>query len=271
MKNILVPTDFSESSKKAALYALALSKETNAKLTFMHVFHIPMVTAESMVVMPNYEELEKVSKEALLNFLNDLNIDLTTINQVVSPGFLIDELKTIVAEKNIDLVVMGINGVGKLTEILIGSNTTIAIHNLDCPILVVPESVSFKPIKNIAFACDFNKVKNSTAISYIKSVAGTLNAKVHILNIVSPEEKPSSEKAISGINLESIFENLNHSLHFPESDDITFAINQFVDTHAIDILIMIPRKQSLLGSLFHRSNTKKMAFHTHVPLLTINE
>ncbi|MBL7883956.1 MAG: universal stress protein [Bacteroidia bacterium] len=270
MKNILVPIDFSEPSKSAALYAVALSETMNAQLTFFHVFHIPMITAEAAVVMPNYEDLEETSRTAMYHFVSELKIK-SPVEQLVAPGFLIDELKEVVTKKKIDLVVMGINGVGKLAEILIGSNTTIAIHNLDCPILVIPEKVIYKPITNIAFACDFMKVQNSLAINYIKSVANTLNASVHILNIVSSEERPSSEKAIAGINLESIFQNINHTIYFPESDDITFAINQFVDSHAIDLLIMIPRKQSLLGSLFHRSNTKKMAFHTHVPLLTIHE
>jgi len=270
MKNILVPIDFSESSKSAALYAVALAEAINSKLTFFHVFHIPMITTEAAVVMPNYEDLEESSKTAMHHFVSELNIKLP-VEQLVSPGFLIDELKTVIGERKIDLVVMGINGAGKLAEILIGSNTTIAIHNLDCPVLVIPDKAIYKPIKNIAFACDFLKIQNSLAINYIKNVARTLNSNIHIINIVNPEEKPSSEKAISGINLETIFENINHTLFFPESDDITFAINQFVDQHSIDLLIMIPRKQTFLSSLFHKSNTKKMAFHTHVPLLTIHE
>jgi hypothetical protein len=33
----------------------------------------------------------------------------------------------------------------------------------------------------------------------------------------------------------------------------------------------MPRKHSLLSSLFHESNTKKMAFHTHIPVLTLHD
>ncbi len=274
MKNILIPTDFSDSSKAAASYAIEFAKASNASITFLHVFHIPMVASEATVVMPNFEELEKDSMDALQKLEESLRLQhkLTTkANCIVKPGFLIDEMKDVIKENKIDLVIMGIAGAGKLAEVLIGSNTTIAIHNLDCEVLVVPNDSVYKPIKNIAFACDFIKVKESPAISNIKNWAKTLNAKTFILNIVSPEEKPSTEKAIAGIKLESIFDSMEHSLHFPENDDITYAINDFVEKHNIDLLIMIPRKHNIFTSIFHKSNTKKMAFHSHIPLLTIHE
>ncbi len=273
MKNILIPTDFSDSSKAAASYAVEFAKASNANITFLHVFHIPMVTSEATVVMPNFDALEKDSMDALQKLEESFRVQhqLTTkANCIVKPGFLIDEMKDVIKENKIDLVIMGIAGVGKLAEVLIGSNTTIAIHSLDCEVLVVPSDSVYKPIKNIAFACDFIKVKEP-ALHKIKNWAKTLNAKTFILNIVAPEEKPSTEKAIAGIKLESIFDSMEHSLHFPENDDITYAINDFVEKHNIDLLIMIPKKQTIFTSIFHKSNTKRMAFHSHIPLLTIHD
>ena len=37
LRNILVPTDFSEPSKKALNYALCLAKQNGAKITLLHV------------------------------------------------------------------------------------------------------------------------------------------------------------------------------------------------------------------------------------------
>lgn len=274
MKNILVPTDFSDSSKAAASYAIELAKTVNAKITFFHVYHIPMITSEAAIVMPTYENLEKDSLGALHKFDSDLKAAHSfagETNCVVKPGFLIDEMKEYISENNIDLVIMGINGVGKMAEILMGSNATIAIHSINCPILVVPNDSVFKKITNIVFACDLIKVKETPAMDRIKNWARTFNAHLHILNIVAPDEKPNAKKAIAGIQLESIFENIDHSLFFPENDDITYAINDFVDKHNVDLVIMIPKRHNILESIFHASNTKKMAFHTHIPLLTIHD
>lgn len=274
MKNILVPTDFSDSSKAAASYAIEMAKTVNATITFFHVYHIPMITSEAAIVMPTYESLENDSMGALQKFEKDLKAAHSfggKTNCVVKPGFLIDEMKDHISENNIDLVIMGINGVGKIAEILMGSNATIAIHNINCPVLVVPNDSIYKPILNIAFACDLVKVKSTPAMDRIKNWARTFNANLHILNIVAPDEKPNAEKAIAGIQLESIFDNINHSLYFPENDDITYAINDFVEKHNIDLVIMIPRKHNIFSSIFHASNTKKMAFHSHIPLLTIHD
>lgn len=274
MKNILVPTDFSDSSKAAASYAIELAKVAKAKITFFHVYHIPMITSEAAIVMPTYENLENDSLGALKKFENEIKTAHSYAGEttcIVKPGFLIDEMKDQISESKIDLVIMGINGVGKIGEILMGSNATIAIHNIDCPILVIPNDSVYKPIVNIAFACDLVKVKSTPAMETIKNWARTFNANLHILNIVSPDEKPNAEKAIAGIQLESIFDNINHSLYFPENDDVTYAINDFVEKHNIDLVIMIPRKHNIFSSIFHASNTKKMAFHSHIPLLTIHD
>lgn len=274
MKNILVPTDFSDSSKAAASYAIELAKTANAKITFFHVYHIPMITSEAAIVMPTYENLEADSLGALQKFERELTAEHSFSGQtncVVKPGFLIDEMKDQISENEIDLVIMGINGLGKIAEILMGSNATIAIHNIDCPVLVIPNDSVYKPIKNIAFACDLIKVKDTTAMDKIKNWTKTFNAHLHILNIVAPDEKTNVEKAIAGIQLESIFDNINHSLYFPENDDITYAINDFIEKHDIDLVIMIPRKHNIFSGIFHASNTKKMAFHSHIPLLTIHD
>jgi nucleotide-binding universal stress UspA family protein len=274
MKNILVPVDFSDVSKTATLYALNIAKQFNASVTLFHVFHIPVVAAESIVAMPNFDDLEQASNAALKNFEQDVCSAIKgdiLVNTLVKPGFLIEEMEDAVKEKSIDLIVMGITGAGKLGEILMGSNATIAIHKMNCPVIVVPKGAQYKKIENMVFACDYDKATSTQSIEKVKQFAALFGAQLHVLNVVDKEEVPDVDKAVKAVRLEVIMGSLRHTLNFPESDDITFAINEFVEKHAIDMVIMIPHKHKFLGSLFHKSNTKSMAFHTHVPLLSINE
>ncbi len=274
MKNILVPIDFSEVSKNATDYAIGLAKLLGASITLFHVFHIPAVASESLVVMPNFSELESKSDELINKYkkeLKDKHGNEICIDTIVKPGFLIEELKDIIEEKKFDLVIMGITGAGKLEELLMGSNSTMAINNIKASVIVVPPRAQFKPVKNIAFACDFEKETTSNTIEKVKKISTVFDAQLHILNVVDSDEKPNFDKASAVVKLEIIMNNVRHTLNFPESDDITFAINEFADRHAVDLLIMVPHKHNFLKSLFHKSNTKKMAFHTHIPLLAINE
>lgn len=275
MKNILIPTDFSETAKNAADYAITLSKYLNGKVTLLHVFHIPIATTEAPVIIPSFDELEKDNLEDLKQLEQELRKkhNLTSsIDCIVRPGFIIDEIRETIKEKNIDLVVMGITGANKLVELLIGSNTIGVIKGVKCPTLIVPKDAKYKPIKTITYASDFEKIKDESALKQIKAFVQQLDAKLLILNVVDPvEEKVTTEKAISGVRIENVFEDVDHSLHFPEDDDMVHAINNFVDTHNVDLLVMIPHKHNILSRIFREGSTKKMAFHTHIPLLAIHD
>ena len=48
------------------------------------------------------------------------------------------------------------------------------------------------------------------------------------------------------------------------------AISTFSEGHNIDAIITVPRKHSFLESLFKSSHTKKLAYHSHVPILAIH-
>jgi nucleotide-binding universal stress UspA family protein len=44
-----------------------------------------------------------------------------------------------------------------------------------------------------------------------------------------------------------------------------------VNNHPIDMLIMLPKKHSFFASLFHKSQSKEMAYHSHIPLLALHQ
>ena len=53
--------------------------------------------------------------------------------------------------------------------------------------------------------------------------------------------------------------------------DFADAINQFALDRNADLIITVPRKHSFLSSLFTTSHTKKLAYHSHLPVLAIHE
>lgn len=272
MKNILIPIDYSPASRNAADYGLAYAKDTGAKVILMHVFHIPVVVSETPVAIPDFNELEKANQLEMEHYVADLAKKgiLPELSTIVRPGFVLDEISDVIKEQQIDLVIMGIKGAGKVAEVIVGSNTTGVMKDLKCPTIAVPANATYKPAKNIVFACDMQKVKNDSAIDQIKQLVAVNNAKLMVLHVVDQKDHASFDKAVSGITLEHIFENTKHSLHFLENDDMVFAINDFVDKHSADLIVMIPKKHSVLHNLFHESNTKKMAFHSHIPLLAVH-
>jgi nucleotide-binding universal stress UspA family protein len=56
-----------------------------------------------------------------------------------------------------------------------------------------------------------------------------------------------------------------------EADEVASGIEHYTQTHQVDGLALVKRKRSLLESLFHRSVTTKMGFHSSVPMLAYHE
>lgn len=273
MKTILVPTDFSKTALNATEYAIELAKSTNSKVILFHVFDVPVTVTDIPVVINSFDDYEKSKKKQLKSHIVKLTEKHGTevsISSVLRPGFLSDELIELIEDMKIDLVVMGITGAGKAAELLIGSNATRVIKDVTCPVITVHDDIKFKSINKIAFACDYEGIEESQGVDKVIDFVKLFEAKLLLINIIDEEQKGSLKKEISGALLEHVFDKQNHTTSFRKSEDVTEGINRFVDHHNIDLLIMLPKKHTLFSRLFHESNTKKMAFHTHVPLLTIH-
>ncbi len=273
MNTILVPTDFSPTAQNAAEYAIELAKTINAQIILLHVFDVPVVVTDIPVVINNFEEFEQIKKQQLEKYEHKLiakHGKAVNISSILRPGFINDEINDIVLEKKIDLIVMGITGAGKVPELLIGSNVSMVIQSIDCPTITIHDDVKFHPIKKVAFACDYDDIEESDGLEKLIEFVKLFKAQLQLINIINPVEKPNYKKELSGALLEHIFDKVNHTISFSKNEDITEGINNFVDKHGTDMLIMLPKRHSFFSRLFKEPNTKKMAFHTHVPLLTIH-
>ena len=96
------------------------------------------------------------------------------------------------------------------------------------------------------------------------------NAKLYILNVEKEKEDIEVDKAIQMMKMENHFDDIEHTHHLPIDDDLIHGLKSFVAEHEIDMIAMIPHKHNLLSRMFKESNTKKMAFHSEIPLLTLH-
>jgi nucleotide-binding universal stress UspA family protein len=271
MKTILVATDFSDAARNASKYAVELAKKVKAKIIFFHAYHIPVTVSETPIMI-DYPELEETNLELLkherlmLDPENDLKIEYISI-----AGFAVDEILDLEKKDKPDLIVMGMSGAGKFSEVILGSVSTALIGKTSTPVLVVPENAQFKSIERIALACDYDIDPTSGVLEPLKKLAAVFNSSILIINLLKENEKVNTDKAIKGMMLENQLQEIEHTYHFPADDDFVHGLNDFADTHNIDILAIIPHKHNFLAKIFTESHTKKLAFHSHVPLFTIPE
>jgi len=168
--------------------------------------------------------------------------------------------------------VMGITGKSPMRQTLIGSNTLkIAMRDV-CPVLIVPAQATFNGIKNVALASDFKNVEEITPVGYLKAVLDFFKPQLHIVNVnseihVALNEELKEERAW----LLQQFSEYNPEFYFITTFDFHETIEQFVQDKNIDIIINVPRNHSFYDSVFKTSATKKLAFHSSIPVLAAHE
>lgn len=272
MKTILVPTDFSDASRNASRYAVHLAKALNYRILLFHVFSTPMmVSGDLSTEMINLHELEqdhrqRLEEEAeLLKKGSDVEISYKAMS-----GFAVDEIAAIEQEEKPDLIVMGLSPSGRISEFVFGSISTDVVKNTQTPVVIVPEASHFKEIKKIAFASDLKMECDMEMHEPLKDMIDAFQSGICILNVVKEQaDRIGKDDGVSGRRIEKYFENRDHVYHFLENNDIIEGISEFIVSQHVDMVTMIPQKHNLIERIFRESNTKRMAFHVDIPLLTL--
>ncbi len=155
IQKILYATDLSDNSRRAFGYAAGLAERYGARLMVVHVvepinpntyMQLSSMMGESEWVNLQLERVNQLSDEItskLKRFCLDLQADIQTIKLnddqiLVRKGLPVDEIINLVAEQNIDLIVMGTHGYGMVKDALMGGTVRRLVRQSKTPVMVVP-------------------------------------------------------------------------------------------------------------------------------------
>ncbi|MEP7093906.1 MAG: universal stress protein [Flavobacterium sp.] len=276
MKKILFPTDFSEAATNAFTHALEFAKIVNAELILLHTFEIPVY--DSQFFPENYAAIYSSIELAKFEMFKDeipklkaiaaeRNLEDIVIKHRLMDGDLIYNLKNVIAEDNIDFVIMGTNGISDWTTFFIGSNTSSVISGVEVPVLCVPIDAKFKKIKIIGFTTRYRE-KDKKELRKVLKIAKKTNAKVRSLYVRTTASDVSLE-TIKEWEREFFDENVEF-LVLP-SDDVKETIIDFILFKDIDILTTITHKRSFFEGLFVSGFTKKITKEVSIPVLVMHD
>lgn len=275
MKTIIVPTDFSPVSINALNYAADMALSVNASIVLLHVYQMPVSSNNTDIPLPvmDYQELEEIHQKRIGELKTRIIHEKSgaiTITTLVKMGNLVEELKVLSAEKNPFAIVMGTKGAGFVQRLLVGSSTLSVLRNITAPVLVVPPDASFRAIRHIGFACDFQKIEETTPVSIIKEWVSTFQARLSVLNVDSNKANVR-DTAQQSVLLYTLLQDLHPQYSYIDNPVVEAGISLFAEDNEIDLLIVIPRKHRLLDTLFRKSHTKDLIFHSQIPILSVNE
>jgi len=274
MKNILVPTDFSENCTKAANLGIEMAKLYDAEIHFFHLIHTPVdwvkldklkekrypeTLSQIGVAKAALRELEKKAEKEGLKCQTFLEYQIETTNILKHSGHF-----------HHDFIITGSSGTKGTVRELLGSNVEKIIRKSDVPVIVVKgDDVGF-PFKNIVFVSDFME-DVSGAFEHVISIAKKCNAHIRLLRINTQTDTNSIAAGLDPIKrfLEKFPDLKNYSLYVNNEPSVETGINTFVKHEPTDLITMSTHGSTGFLSLFSKSIAEGMANHSALPVMTI--
>lgn len=278
MKNVLVPTDFSANSWNAIQYALEFFKNSESNFYLLHVSPASSLNEEPIeitavnVVEKTLVNSPKKNLHQLLKKIKAFSKNPKHNFMILSSyGYFIDAVKSHIAERNIDLIVMGTKGQKAKVDAVIGSNTSDLITKVKCPVLAVPEKAVFKPVKEIGFPTDFNIFYQTKILSTIAEVAQMHDSNIEILHVTKKDEKLTTFQKENRDYLHDFFLDEKHRFHKIANKKIESGVQSFVESQRINLIVMIAKNLNLFQQILFKPTIEEISYHAEIPFLVLHE
>ena len=271
--HVLIPTDFSDNSWNATVYAMKLMAEEECTFYFLNAMNAKISAMSNMS-----KKLNEVLNENAFKELRSLKAMAEAVPSkskhrfeiVFSTESISRAINNCIKTYNINLVVMGTKGATGAKEIFFGSNTVSMIFRISlCPMMVIPENYHFKPLKQIAFPTNFMRPYRAEDLQPLFTMAQLFGTRIRVVHI---QEKSilSAEQRNHYTLLKELLAGYDHSFHsMPNYTSKTNEIFDFIEELEIDMLVMINYKHSILERFTREPVIKNIGYRPVVPFMVI--
>ena len=283
MKTILVLTDLSENAAHAAEVAVTLAGTMNTNLLLYNArIAMPVPTyyadyAGGPWVADDFIQWESESNEKLQWLADDLkpliaNLDpelrKPSVHFECRDGKIAENLAELIAQKNVELIVMGASAEDTLDHILNGSETKAVMNHATCPVLVVPQRADLTKITKVIFATDYAE-GDIKGMHYLVMLARLFDFSIEIAHIseygenpyLTIEDKETFLKQVNKLKYPHI------SFKIARGKNVIDRLNRLCEEEEANILALVHYQHSFLVHLIRTSTTKRALANQQIPLL----
>ena len=287
-RRVLVPVDYSLHAENAAFYAINIAAAMKSDIMLLNVYLDPNLNPfshlETFTYTTNLEQITKEVEKETEKWLKALSEKLkeeikkrgikgVSVFYDLARDNVISGIMEYVRLYNPGLVVMGTRGNKREGLWTFGSTTAKAIEKLKIPILAIPkgfDALKQSGPKRIVYVTSFDE-NDFWSLSRLATFARPFNAQIYCLHIaeaISKQEEASMRKMRKFITEDLRVENLECGLL--ECLDFQLCLEDFVQERSVDVIAMTTHHRNLFTRLYQPSLTRKMLFHTDIPLLVFH-
>ncbi|WP_179006727.1 universal stress protein [Winogradskyella forsetii] len=277
MKQILLPTDFSENSWNAIAYAIQLFKDEECTFHLLNTYIPVIYNLEYVIGYPEQfglvDAVRDTSRQNLFKVVSRISSEFIknknhTFQTHAKFDTMLSGVREAIEEFDIDLIVMGTKGATGAKEILFGSNTVQVFNEMKCPVLAIPSGFAYEAPHEILFPTDLDAIYKHSNLKILKDIVSSNQARLNAMHVSTGYELTEKQERNKDL-LESMFKDSAFLFHDIKTMEVTHAINEFQVKHKINLLVMINNKHSFFENLFFKNVINQIGFHLNVPFLVI--
>ena len=274
IKNILVPTDFSATSRNAYTYAQVLAEAFEAKITVLHIKEHYLPASEiSIPSISIYDEipLNETMKSFIENQYSDTPVMVKAqVESKILRGNAIDEIIHYSKRDDVDLIVMGTTGLQDFISKIIGSVSLDVANKAHCPVVLVPRDATWQPINRIMFAANYASTLPKT-VDEITHFAELLRANIHFVHV--SDNKGGDDKLMETI-WDELFDasdpRVAFEMHTIYGGNVVEQLEKYAKHHRINLIAFVNKKRNFWQNLMHNSVTQNVSISTDKPMLILH-
>lgn len=276
MKNILLPTDFSENSINAIDYAVKLFANSEMSFFVLNVQKISDYTTSELMTSPSSDSVyngvlddNKLKVEKLVEKLQAENSsEKFTFKSLLDYDIFTDAIRQAVKLYEIDLIIMGTNGATGAKEVIFGSNTIKVIRNINCPIIVVPEKYSFRKIKRVLFSIQSQMKTCYSGLKPLKRILSIYEPDLDVVEII--EDVNESKDDENDLSIKDILNEFDFKKIEIKKVPFTYAIGTFQKLRPLELHALFIEKESFIDRMIFGSKTSNITYNSKIPLLVMH-
>ena len=267
--SLLVLTDFTHPASHALAYADCLAGAIGARLVLLHVRRDAILDPEQLT-----GTLADRDTEAINLAFASLERELTVPAVVeMGHGLVAEGVARAVRQHQPSLIVLGRNEAGNTPDELLTPLAIALLRTIPHPLLVVPASHAALPVpRRMLLAVDGEPFTLGPYAGPVRHLLNALPAALTVLHVLPP----GSVNVLPGMALKSVertglvddLAELTHhrSVFAPHPAEGILRVAKPAD---FDVVALIARPRSFLGSLFHHSVTARVLLHSPLPVLML--
>lgn len=274
IKNILIPTDFSETASLAIAQGARMAHLFKAKIYLLHSVETTLYAAGpgEPVLMLETEDEYKAVAEQLNKLAEEIKATHTIeISTLIINGKPAHAIVHAVKQNDIDIIIMGTHGASGFKEFFMGSNAHKVVSLAPCPVITIRLSTKTIGFSNIIMPIA-NGIHSRQKVNNAIELASTYNSTVHLLGLL--ETKDALDERKFEIKLEPVETALKHAkikytkkiikANNPADEAMKYSEEVGGDL----ILIMTDHESDLSGRLLGTA-AKQIVNHSKIPVMSI--